>query len=871
MADLIGREDALASLASLVGEHQLVTVVGPGGVGKTSLVKALLADRPHLFAELSSVTDDDGLGDLVARRAGLGGLAELVEWLNGSANLLVIDTCEHVVDGAAALATTVIDQVPDTTVIATSRVPLDLTEEVVHVLHTLPVGDEVHDRSPAVELFLERARGAGASATIEDDLVAVARLCARLDGLPLAIELAAARARSMSPAEMLRHLDVGVDVIRRPRFRGEARHRSLRATINWSVRLLDDPSRNLFERLSVFPGWFDAELAHGISDNQSTLDTSDLLADLVAHSLVRAEVGSASRFVMFDSTRAYAEEQLTESGRAEVMRQAYVDAVCERAQMFLSLDENDWGAWSLRALIDLVDDYVCATRIALHDDTPERAFTLMVVLWGVVPHARCAEIAELGTVVLDRWPDPTLPLHSDVVATTATAMREVGRHDEALRLANGALDHLDTGVVAPVIVHRVLALLLLRDEPRRARRHAELALEAAEDAAMHPFAREARLLIAQLDVEDGEVERALATSRRIAAETGPEDLNHMFALLVEGMAQLSSAPDAAIDTLRLARRLSDRAGYIYGVGASLRLLALRELHAGDTRAAASTVLALMSHVDETRNLGEQGTALLIGAAVLRAIDNPAIDDVELAAAAWRHYDLLASDSLGDLAVPDTNSGRSIAPSRALAVCRAALESMMDASADDGGAVASASTDNRAATTAELRRTGDHWTVTFAGRTVTLHHSKGLNDIATLIERACTEVHILDLAGAGVVESSADRVIDATAMSAYRDRIRDLQGEIADADDMADLGRSERAQRELDELVDQLTAASGLGGRSRRTSGTTERARSTVTKRIRLTIKRIVGIHPELGRHLQASISTGVFCSYDPEHQILWRL
>ncbi len=883
MHDLIGRDEVLTEIDTTLQSHPLVTIVGPGGVGKTSVARALVADEPHVFAELSSITTDDDLPKRVAQRAGFIGIDELVEWLSGSRATLVLDTCEHLVDGIADLTATLLQRVEHPRILVTSRVPLDLPDEFVHVLRTLPTANDADGAalSPAGELFLQRARRSGAPLDEGTDIGAVERLCARLDGLPLAIELAAARSRMMSPDEVLEHLEDGVDVLRRPKYRGESRHRSLRAAIDWSYRLLDPEGKRLFQHLAVFPGWFDAALATAVLGDESGEPLHDTLADLVDHSLVRADVATdgASRFALFDSTRAYAEEQLHEAGSAEKAREAYVDAMCARAALYLSIDEGDWGAHSFRSLIGLVDDLIHATRLALDDTSPDRAFGLMLILWGVVPHARSAEVADLGLLVLDRWPEPDLPLRSDVVATTATAMREIGKHREALALANDALDHINTGLFAAVSLPRILALLLRGTDPTSARQHAEAATEAATNAGLAPFAREMRLFIAQLEAEVGDPAQARDDARRITCETTSDDLNHMFGLLVEGMAQLKTEPEAAIDTLQRAHHLSEANGYIFGVGASLRLLALREHQLGHHQASAAIVLQLLAHVQASRNLGEQGTTLRLGVAVIRAIDTSAANRVIQLARGWSQHDVLAEGSLEDLAVPDTNVGRTIAPSRALAACREALESIVTTATVTTATVPAAASESpntiesagRTTSGALLQRSGDTWAASFASKTVTLRHSKGLSDIATLLALPGSDVHVFDLADVAVVDTSSDTVLDAAAMKAYRHRIRDLQEDLAEADDMGDIARSERAQWELDSLVEQLTAASGLGGRSRRMSGAAERARTTVTKRIRLTIKKITTMHPELGRHLDLSISTGVFCRYDPELPVEWTL
>jgi len=160
-------------------------------------------------------------------------------------------------------------------------------------------------------------------------------------------------------------------------------------------------------------------------------------------------------------------------------------------------------------------------------------------------------------------------------------------------------------------------------------------------------------------------------------------------------------------------------------------------------------------------------------------------------------------------------------------------------------------------------------VSLSDDVVTLRASKGLVDLAALIAEPGRERHCLELIGAGVDEDGTGPVLDDVARRAYEQRVRELQQDIDDADADHDTGRAERARVELDALVDQLTAALGLGGRARSTSSSAERARSAVTQRVRTALRRIDEAQPRLGRHLRASIRTGTFCSYQPEEPVHW--
>lgn len=174
--------------------------------------------------------------------------------------------------------------------------------------------------------------------------------------------------------------------------------------------------------------------------------------------------------------------------------------------------------------------------------------------------------------------------------------------------------------------------------------------------------------------------------------------------------------------------------------------------------------------------------------------------------------------------------------------------------------------------AELERSGEIWTLRFGGRQAHVRHARGLSDLAILLARPGEEVHVLELLGEGSIApaSGADAVLDAKAREAYRERIADLDAELAEAKAAADVARAERLASEREAILDALKVATGLGGRPRALNDPTERARKAVTARLRDVIARIRVAHPELGRHLDESIATGTFCCYGPQTRVSWR-
>ncbi len=258
-------------------------------------------------------------------------------------------------------------------------------------------------------------------------------------------------------------------------------------------------------------------------------------------------------------------------------------------------------------------------------------------------------------------------------------------------------------------------------------------------------------------------------------------------------------------------------------------------------------------------------------AALKAAGHPDVERVAAGSQGANARPLLGTSQLDEWLVPKATTGPTMPTNAALRIARAALVEVKESDGDGQPFVAAPQEPAQEEAGSVLKRAGDNWTACYGGRTTSLRHTKGLVDIAHLLKAPGQEIHVLDLAGAGVVETAADDTIDKTAMAQYRARIGDLRSELEEATDNADIGRAERAREELDALIEQLSSASGLGGRVRRTTGTAARARSTVTKRVRGTIKKLLKSHPELGRHLDSAISTGAYCKYHPEQPVAWRL
>jgi predicted ATPase/DNA-binding CsgD family transcriptional regulator len=349
----VGRGRELSEVEGLLGRTRLLTLVGVGGSGKTRLALRLAGRRAEegdvWWVDLASLPGRDLVPRKVASTLGVSESQGrqtselLVDYLGSQEALLILDNCEHVVEACASLADVLLHACPGVRILATSREPLGVDGEVSWPVPPLSLPDAGRVQAPkellrceAVGLFVERVGAVEPGfALTEDNAPAVADLCARLDGMPLAIELAASRVRMLSVGQILDRLDDRFRLLRGNRT-AVPRHRTLGATIDWSHELLSEQEKILFRKLSVFAGGWTLEAAEEIcsGDGLGEYEVLELLSSLVDKSLVVVVRGDEeSRYRMLETVRQYASDKLIESGESGTLRAGH-------ARFFLDLAEE---------------------------------------------------------------------------------------------------------------------------------------------------------------------------------------------------------------------------------------------------------------------------------------------------------------------------------------------------------------------------------------------------------------------------------------------------------------------------------------------------------------------------------------------------
>jgi len=353
LTSFVGREEELPQLRGLLAENRLVTLTGAGGVGKTRLAIQIAAQLAGEFGDgvryvdLAPITDPGLVPVTMARALGLpdqpgrSTMDTLTRFVADRHMLVVLDNCEHLLDASAALVEALLGAAPRLTLLATSREPIGVAGELSWRVPSLPLADK------AIELFSDRARHARHEFAVTDDNVAaVGEICARLDGLPLAIELAAARVRALSLTEILETLHDRFRLLTGGARTAVPRQQTLRASVDWSHALLSEPERMLFRRLAVFFGGFDFDAAQAIagSSEMPRYQVVDLLTLLVDKSLVVAdETRGRTRYRLPETVRQYATEKLGESGEADDVRTRHRDHYTSMAALLDGPSGSDYG------------------------------------------------------------------------------------------------------------------------------------------------------------------------------------------------------------------------------------------------------------------------------------------------------------------------------------------------------------------------------------------------------------------------------------------------------------------------------------------------------------------------------------------------
>ncbi|WP_188312113.1 ATP-binding protein [Salinarimonas soli] len=378
MTRMIGRDDLVTALKAQIPQRRLITLVGPGGIGKTtvarSVAQSVARDYRHgsHFVELATITDGHRVPGAVATALGFAVKSDdpsssLISHLGSLRAMIVLDNCEHLVEAVATLAEDLLLHAPGVQLLVTSREALRVDgERVVRVapLSVPPPSDGLTAQGAAtysaIQLFVEHASSNLDLFELTDvNAPAIADICRRLDGIPLAIEMAAGRIESLGPSEIAAMLDDRFRFLNKGRRTAPPRHRTLRSIVDWSYNLLPEGQRRTFRYLSVFAGWFSAPAAAAIiADEATTLgEIVNAISDLTSKSLLAVDVsGNTTLYRFFETTRAYALELLSDAGESEAVGRAHAVYVCERF-------ERAKTEWDIRPTAEWLAEY----RLSLDD------------------------------------------------------------------------------------------------------------------------------------------------------------------------------------------------------------------------------------------------------------------------------------------------------------------------------------------------------------------------------------------------------------------------------------------------------------------------------------------------------------------------
>ena len=712
---LVGRHEDVAAVTAMITRLPLVTLTGPGGVGKTSLGREVADFAAPEFedgvvdVELASVRDASDVAAALVGALGVEDKGErpsveaVVAGLGNRRLLLVLDSCEHVLEPVGHVVERIGRDCPRVAVLATSREYLHLAGERVWQVAPLAVprpgasAAEVRE-SPSGELLRARAQAAEPSFELtEANAGTIAELCRRLDGIPLAIELAAARIRALEPGDLLARIEHRFDVLTGGPRRESGRHRTLQAVVEWSYKLLTDAEAHLFDRLSVFAGPFSLGAAEqiGAAGSLTESQVAGVLAELVDKSMVAVDREHEQLpFRLLDTLRAYGTQRLEASGAADAARRAHAAYHVGLAEQ-LGAQIRGPREGAARAQIDAVfDDLRVAHSWLIDAGEAEQALRLSAALHDDLVFRPRSEVFAWAQGALELPGAPEHPSWAAAMVTDARGRLYRGELEHALHLAESALatgspDGLP--VLWGLYVQTTVALYEGRLDDVLAL--AEQRVRIADSLGQHYHRALAGVsqVLAHMYRGDAEAAEAVAATARASAETSGNDTAQAWALYASGEALLDTDPSRAGELLEQAVEAARRVDRPLIEGVTLVSLASVHGRTGDTDRALELFAAAIAHwrrlgdythqlttlrnlVELLARLGEcEPAALLYGAVTAGSTPSFGAEAARLSTA-WTHVEEhVGADRARTLA----KRGRGLPQAEMLDAALAALQPLLE--------------------------------------------------------------------------------------------------------------------------------------------------------------------------------------------------
>ena len=571
----VGRTDDLAEVRASLDTAPVVTLTGVGGVGKTRLALQVAADAVGRFpdgawlVDLGPVADDDFVAAVFSSSLGLperrhGTIEEsIVAALRDRRLLVVLDNCEHVIDVVADLVDRIVESCPGVRVLATSREALGVDGEDTYEVRPFAAPPsnalEAHAAmdNDAVRLFAERGRSAKRGFTISpENAPVVAEICERLDGIPLAIELAAARLKLMSPAEVLARLDERFQLLAGSRRTALERHQTLRGAIDWSYALLEPAEQLVFARLSVFAGGFTLDAAEAVAGDDDVVAAADvlgLLASLVAKSMVTTDdADTGTRYRLLDTLREYAAERLAElddRALACAAHAAHYLAFVETAALELEGANDEQWLVKLMAEEDNLRAALTWARDQGESETLVRLAHALAPYWYMFSNFRDPLVWHQAALLHEEAMTPST--RAELLAYLGIATNALGGADDAIALYERSLDcsRQAGGPLEPRALAQLGIVALEANRPDEAIAHCEAALTAARACGSRWIELDALYMVVLVYNLAGDVERGRLAADELLA--GARRLGNHFlisaGLFSSGIARVFSDPEVALE------------------------------------------------------------------------------------------------------------------------------------------------------------------------------------------------------------------------------------------------------------------------------------------------------------------------------------